>query len=91
MSTTIVASGTDPTVTIKELPAWKMVLVRTARSFLQSLLGLLTASAMGIISYGELKRMVLIAACPALISFIQNSIEILTRLDSNDSYAKYRA
>lgn len=96
MATTIVSSGVanniDENYDIKvvEVKWWRLILIRTARSYIQSLLGLLGARELGLTGIHEISFIFVTAAFPAFISLLQNSLEILTKLDSSDSYAKYR-
>lgn len=70
------------------LPAWRIILTRTLRVYLQSLLGMLSAAGLGAIPTGSqtdawhmIYHMLGLALFPAAFSFLQNSLELLNRLD----------
>ena len=73
---------------------WQQALIRGARVYLQSLVGFLlaagtgAAAAVGVnLPVGDFGKLLLsagsMAVAPAFISLIQNSIEMLTKLDSS--------
>jgi hypothetical protein len=77
------------------LPPWKMVLIRVARVYLQSVLGFLIATSSGAVTelgvslppkdfYGLLLTCSILGLAPATISLIQNTIEIFTQLDTSN-------
>lgn len=74
---------------------WQQALIRGSRVYLQSLLGFLlaagtgAAAAVGVnLPVGDFGKLLLsagsMAVAPAVISLIQNSIEMLTKLDSSN-------
>lgn len=77
------------TVTFSYIAPIKLVLVRVVRTYLQSLLGLLTAGmaggAAGMIPFTDFQDLLVksasLAIAPAVVSAIQNILEILTKLD----------
>jgi hypothetical protein len=82
-------------VTVVSMPPWKITLVRAVRVYLQTLLALLTvagsgaASAIGVtLTAPDFWHVLLacasIAVAPAAISLIQNSIELLAKLDATN-------
>lgn len=82
-------------VMLVALPPWKMVLVRVTRVYLQSVLGFLIAASSGAVTelgiklppgdfYGLLLTCCLLGVAPATISLIQNTVEILTQLDTSN-------
>lgn len=80
------------TATVVTMPAWQMVLVRAARTYIQALLGFLTASQSGLaaavgIPIGEFGNQFYVAAtlavAPTVIAFLMNLGEILSDLDVN--------
>lgn len=97
----------QPNVSIVPLPSWKIILIRAARVYLQSLLGFLTGAgvlnAVGVAAMpalsvlptlptgflGTLSAAALLALPPATGSLIQNTLELLARIDVN--YPQVRA
>lgn len=84
--------ATAGATTILTMSGWKMVLVRCARVYLQSLLGFLMADSTGLAAAvgipldkfgGALWVAATLAVAPATISLVQNIIEILTNIDVN--------
>lgn len=80
-------------VTVIQMPAWQIALVRTARVYLQTLVGVLIAGGTGLagavgvqMPAGDFSRMLISAAslavAPAAVTFIQNVIELLAKLDT---------
>ena len=75
------------------MPWWKQALTRCARVYLQSLAGIWTAMGLPVASavgvqlppepWKVLLAAIIMAILPAIYSLIQNSIEILTKLDSS--------
>lgn len=74
---------------------WQQALIRGTRVYLQSLVGFLlaagtgAAAAVGVnLPVGDFGKLLLsagsMAVAPAIISLIQNSIEMLTKLDSSN-------
>ena len=74
---------------------WEQALIRGSRVYLQSLVGFLlaagtgAAAAVGVnLAVGDFAKLLLtagsMAVAPAAISLIQNSIEMLTKLDSSN-------
>ena len=74
---------------------WQQALIRGGRVYLQSLVGFLlaagtgAAAAVGVnLPVGDFGKLLLsagsMAVAPAVISLLQNSIEILTKLDSSN-------
>jgi hypothetical protein len=71
---------------------WKQALIRTARTYLQTLVGLLVAATTGAagavgvnLPVGDFYHLLVVSAsisiAPAVISLLQNSVEILSKLD----------
>lgn len=81
----------EPNVKIVVRPWWQMVLIRVIRVYLQTFSGLVAADATGLIDIDGIFRFMIAASFPALISLIQNSIEILTKLDTDEVYSTLRA
>jgi hypothetical protein len=81
-------ASTQPDVKIIVHPWYIMVLVRVARVYAQSLLGLYTAD---LTIHAIDTNLFITAAFPAFISLLQNTIEILNKLDTNEQYTSYRA
>lgn len=86
------ASPSEGLVEVVEMPWWKVILIRGGRVYVQSLLGFLTAAESG--AAGALGVQLpahdflhLFGACaglalaPACYTILQNTIEILTKLD----------
>lgn len=82
-------------VTVVSMPPWKIVLVRTTRVYLMTLVGLLTVtgtpfgSAVGLTLsapdfFGWLLTCASVSVGPAVISLIQNAIELLAKLDATN-------
>lgn len=74
---------------------WQQALIRGSRVYLQSLVGFLLAAGTGAAAavgvnmpVGDFGKLLLsagsMAVAPAVISMIQNSIEMLTKLDSSN-------
>jgi len=87
-------SGDTPTTitTVVTMPGWQMVLVRAARTYVQCLLGFLTASSTGlagaagipIAQFGnQFAVAATLAVAPTVVSLLMNVGEILTDLDVN--------
>lgn len=81
-------------VAVIQLPWWQMIGVRALRVYLQSLLGFLTAATTGLAQQfgvqtpvGDFGHLFLscagLALAPAAFSLLQNSIELLTKLDTS--------
>lgn len=83
--------GDQPNVIVKAIQPMIIVLVRAARTFLQVLVGLLTAGATGmgsgVLPVGDfatlLKVSASLAVAPAVVSIIQNVIELLAKMDQS--------
>lgn len=82
--------ASEPNIDVITLPWWQMIVIRASRVYLQSMLGFLTASATGIadaigVPLGQFGNIFVtsasLAVAPAAISLIQNTVEILTKLD----------
>ncbi len=82
-------------VIVVTMPAWERVAVRTGRVYLQSLVGFLiaggtgAAAAVGVnLPVGDFGKLMLasasLAVAPAVISLIQNTIELLGKLDTSN-------
>jgi hypothetical protein len=77
-------------VTFEFIAPFKLVLVRVVRTYLQTLLGLLTAGmaggAAGIIPFNDFQdlfiKSVTLAIAPAVVSALQNVLEIMAKLDA---------
>lgn len=74
--------------TVRPLPWWQMILVRVARTYLMSVLGLLGAGASGQLAplaptgfYATLVTAALTSIGPAVVCLIWNATEILAQLD----------
>lgn len=78
--------GQTPNVVLTALKPWKIVLIRTARVFFQTLSGSATvASFTDVVSF---KGAVLIAASAAVATAIQNTAELLAKWDQ--SFPEFR-
>lgn len=81
--------ATQPNVVVKAIQLVMIIIVRGVRTFLQVLVGLLTAGATGlgsgVLPVGDftmlLKVSASLAIAPAVVSIIQNTIELLAKLD----------
>jgi hypothetical protein len=90
LGTTI--APTTPNVLIVVLNPIVSLLTRTLRAYLQSLLGVIVAGSMGIApehlpahDFLHLLRFAAgLALAPAILCFLQNSVELLTRLDQSN-------
>lgn len=77
----------EPDVKVITLPAWRMVAIRVARVYLQSLLGFLTTAAVGVdrLQADDLLATIWLnagfAIAPAFMSLLMNAIEILNKWD----------
>jgi hypothetical protein len=82
-------------VEVVNMPWWRKTLIRTIRTYLQVLVGLLLAEGIGVLDAagltvgvppGEFWQRFLdtagIALAPAVIALLQNVVELLTRLDA---------
>ena len=96
-------------VEVVSMSWWKQVLIRTARTYLQSVLGTITALSAGPAVIGAtvsiqaadamrlaieqfggvIASALVLAIMPAVITLIQNLIELLTKLDTSNP--KFRA
>lgn len=83
--------ASEPDITVVAKPWYVMVLVRVARVYLQSLLGLLAADFATTAINWDFVNVALVALSPALVSLLQNSVEILSKLDTSEGYAPFRA
>lgn len=75
-----------PDVVLKALNPWKIVLIRSARVFFQTLAG-----SIGVATFGDLvslKAAVIIAASTAGVTALQNTAELLARWDQ--SFPEFR-
>jgi hypothetical protein len=100
-SKTIETPGaTTPNVEVLPMRWWVQVGVRVTRTYLQSLLGFLAAGGIGIstetvkaLGVTDFSSLFLasasLAIAPAVVSLLQNAIEILSQLDA--AYPKARA
>ncbi len=86
----------DPNIHVQPMPWWQIVGVRAARVYLQSLVSFLTvtpvAIAAGVLPQEfamSVYQAALMAVAPAGLSFLQNALELLVRLD--ESLPKLRA
>jgi hypothetical protein len=82
-----IATGSPPIIA-EAMSAVAMVLVRCARVYIQSLLGLLSAGGLGAMPGwlpGELwinvQQAALLSCAPVVFTFLQNTVELLARLD----------
>ena len=78
----------QPNVQVVAMPWWQIVLIRTARVYLQGLMGFLTVGATGLdagIMPNDFLGMMLTAAkfaiAPAAFTLLQNAMELLMKLD----------
>lgn len=81
----------EPNINVVARPWYVMVLVRVARVYVQSVLGLLTANATGVIDIDNFTKILIGASFPALVSLLQNTVEILSKLDTHEDYSTFRA
>lgn len=79
----------NPDVRVVVVSAVQMILVRVARTYLQSLLGFLGAAAVGALdtlapmdAWGKIVTAAGLALFPAFVSLVQNVLEWLTKLDT---------
>lgn len=71
-------------VVLKALSPIKIILIRTARAFLQALLGTVGAanlSTLAGIQGLDFRQAVILAAATASVTFLQNAVELLAKLD----------
>lgn len=75
-------------VSVTAMPIWQLLLIRVVRMYIQTILGLLSLSGLGMIMMeGVLKDWSLIAGAmlaalaPTFVSFLQNLLEFLTKID----------
>lgn len=84
-----------PDVEVVAMPMWKLALVRGIRTYLQSLVGFIlaggtgAAQAVGVnLPVGDFWKLLIacgsLAVAPAVISLLQNAVEILSKLDSTN-------
>lgn len=93
-SETVIAhtKQSEPNVRIVTRPWYVMVLVRVARVYVQSFVGLATADALTkIVDFNGVENVAMAALFPAFMSLMQNALEILTKMDTNESYSTFRA
>src|SRR5688572_1082227 len=85
-------TGDEPNVQVKTMPWYAMILIRSARVYLQSFLGFLTAGGLGVadaagLPLGQFGNLIVtaaqIAVVPATVSLLWNTMEILTKLDTS--------
>jgi hypothetical protein len=80
---------------IVPMPAWQIALVRTARVYLQSLAGFVTAGATGFagavgvpLAVGDFSTLLVqaasLAVAPAAMTLLQNAIELLASIDTKN-------
>ncbi len=82
----------EPNIKVLTQPWYLMILIRVARVYIQTLVGLAGVDfASTRIDFSGLGEIAVLAGSAAFISLLQNTGEILSQLDSNESYAKYRA
>ena len=86
--TVVRVSAMDSAIEVRPMSVASIILVRCARVYMQTLLGLLSAGGLGAMPGwmpGELWNNVLSAAtlslAPVVFTFLQNSVELLARLD----------
>lgn len=91
----ILGSPLGRDVKVVAMPWWKQTAIRTLRTYLQSLVGFLLAGGTGLAGavgvpmpaydfWALLQSSAGLALAPAVISLLQNGIEILAKLDSNN-------
>lgn len=80
--------GTDQEVAVVTMTWWQIVLVRCARVYVASLLGLLGADASGVIDIrvpftdlGAFASTAIAAIGPSVFALLQNLLEFLTAID----------
>lgn len=85
-----------PNVTVQPMPWYRIVATRAARVYMQSLVGFLTAAstavAAGVLPVEfaiSVQNAALLAVGPAVMSVLQNTAELLVRLD--ESHPQLRA
>lgn len=95
-TTKAVTPADQPNVIVQPMPWYRIVLVRAARVYVQSLIGGLTvtpaAVAAGVLPAEfafSLQNAALLAVGPAVMSVLQNAAELLARLD--ESHPQLRA
>lgn len=75
----------EPNVKIIALPWWQMIGIRVLRVYLFGVVGFLGTGFAGLTGSGDVKDKLLsaltLAAAPAIMSLLQNTLEILTKLD----------
>jgi hypothetical protein len=82
----------EPDIKIVTRPWYFMILIRVARVYLQSLLGILTLDKLsGNIDIDGITTLFIAAAGPAFYSLLLNTGEILSKLDTNENYSQFRA
>ena len=80
-TTTAITPGAVPNVTLKAVHPVKIILIRTARVFLQSLAGSITVAS--ITDLVSIKTAVIMAAATAGVTALQNGAELLAKLDQS--------
>lgn len=95
-NTTGVTPGDTPNVAVQPMHWYQIVAVRAARVYLQSMFGLMTAGGIGLDAgllpndlASLLGRCAQLALAPAVFSVLQNTLELIIRLD--ESNPKLRA
>lgn len=89
--TPAVTPGAQPNVQVVAISPFVAVLTRAARTYLQVFLGLLLAAGAGattnLVPVGDflsvLRVSAMVAIAPSLVSLLQNSIELLAKLDQS--------
>lgn len=81
------ATGAIPSVDFAYINPFKLIAVRVARTYLQSLLAMITINGTGLtgVPFADFTELLWksasMAAAPAVVSLIQNVLEILASLD----------
>lgn len=78
-TTTAETPAGHPDIVVKALSPWKIVIIRTARVFIQSLVGGVTVSSLT--NVASMKAAFIFAGSTAAITMLQNIAELLARLD----------
>jgi len=81
----------ESNITVVTQSMWAQVAIRVLRTYLQGLVGFLVAGGVGLTApleipgfYAMFLNAASLALAPAVISLLQNALEILTKLDSSN-------
>jgi hypothetical protein len=82
------AAGTDAATQVIAVPGWKIGLVRVARVYFQTVLGVLTADGIGVIQlssthdlWDHLLKAAIVGLAPSAIASLQEVLEVLSSFD----------